>query len=60
VTYRIYRGAWDSTTLLTTTNSLSYNDTSTTTWTYYFYRVAAVNSAGQGPYTPNQGGQKTA
>jgi subtilase family serine protease len=56
--YRIYRGAWGAETLLTTVTGTSFTDV-TPMWTYYFYRVAAVNGAGQGPYTADLGAQRT-
>jgi subtilase family serine protease len=59
VTYKIYRGGWGSETYLATTSATSYTDLSAPMWTYYFYRVAAVNATGQGPYTPDVGGQRT-
>jgi fibronectin type 3 domain-containing protein len=59
--YKIYRGAYGAETFLgqTTGPVLSYNDTTGSAWTYYFYRVAAVNAAGQGPYSADVGSQRT-
>jgi titin len=59
--YRIYRGAYGAETFLIQTIGpvTTYNDTSGAPWTYYFYRVAAVNAAGQGPYSADVGGQRT-
>ena len=59
VTYNIYRGGFGKETFLASTSALSYNDASTPAYTYYFYRVAAVNSVGQGPYTPDVGAQRS-
>jgi hypothetical protein len=59
--YVIYRGDWGKETFLAETNGpvTTYNDTSGGAWVYYFYKVAAVNAAGQGPFTPDVGGQRT-
>jgi hypothetical protein len=56
--YRIYRGAYGKETLLTTVTGTSFTDV-TPMYTYYFYRVAAVNGSGQGPYTADLGAQRT-
>ncbi len=50
--YKIYRGtSTGSETLLTTTASdaTSYDDTSVSQGTTYFYQVSAINAAGEGP-----------
>jgi hypothetical protein len=58
--YKVCRGSWGAETCLWTTASTIYADTTAKVWTFYYYRVAAVNSAGQGPYTADVGGQRTA
>ncbi|MCU1449710.1 MAG: hypothetical protein JWP02_1880 [Acidimicrobiales bacterium] len=60
--YRIYRGAYGAETFLAevTAPTVTYNDTTGPAWTYYFYRVAAVNASGQGPYSADVGSQRTA
>ncbi len=58
--YKIYRGTTSgSLTLLTSVgNVLSYSDKSTRSGTYYYYyKVSAVNSIGEGP-TSNEAGAK--
>jgi hypothetical protein len=57
--YRIYRGNWGTETFLTTVTGTSYADTGPAPYQWFFYRVAAVNAAGQGPYTPDVGGSHT-
>jgi len=58
--YRIYRGDWGAETFLTSTSATSFNDTTGGTWTFRYYRVTAVNSAGlEGPPTSDGGGYMT-
>ena len=48
--YRIYRSTTSGAeTLLTSTTATSFKDTSTSRGVQYFYRVSAVNAAGEGP-----------
>jgi fibronectin type 3 domain-containing protein len=57
--YNIYRRGWGSETLLASTTGTSYNDASASIWITYYYRVTAVNAAGQGPYSTAVAGQRT-
>jgi fibronectin type 3 domain-containing protein len=51
--YNIYRGlASSSLSLLSSTSSLQYTDTSVTNGMTYYYAVSAVNGAGEGPLSP--------
>jgi hypothetical protein len=56
--YRIYRGGFGKEVLLTTVTGTTFTDV-TPMYTYYFYRIAAVNGSGQGPYTADVGAQRT-
>jgi hypothetical protein len=56
--YVIYRGPPGAETLLTTVTSPGYTDTSAVKRVVYDYKVAAVNAAGQGPFTPEVAGRK--
>jgi hypothetical protein len=57
--YRVYRGGWGAETLLTTVTGTSFADSGPAPYQWLFYRVAAVNAAGQGPYTQDVGGSHT-
>jgi hypothetical protein len=57
--YLVCRGNWGAETCMWTTSATTFQDTSAAMWTWYYYRVAAVNSAGQGPYTPDVGNNRT-
>ena len=56
--YAIYRGPPGAETLLTMVTSPGYTDTSAVKRVVYDYKVAAVNAAGQGPFTPEVAGRK--
>jgi subtilase family serine protease len=60
--YKIYRGGWGSETYFATVSgtTLSYTDTSAPMWTWFYYRVTAVNVAGEGPPSADAGGNRTA
>ena len=59
--YNIYRGSWGAEVYLATVpaSALSYNDTTGGAWTWNYYRVTAVNAAGEGPPSADVGGYKT-
>ena len=60
--YRVYRGGWGSETYFATVSgsTLCYTDTSAPMWTWYYYRITAVNVAGEGPPSVDAGGNRTA
>jgi hypothetical protein len=43
-----------------TGTTLSFNDTSAPMWTWYYYRISAVNAAGEGPPSTDIGGERSA
>lgn len=62
LSYKIYRGDWGAETYLATVSgsTLCFQDTSVPMWTYYYYRVTAVNAAGEGPPSNNTGALRNA
>jgi hypothetical protein len=62
LSYKVYRGGMGTETYFATVpgSTTCYTDTSAPMWTWYWYRVTAVNVAGEGPPSADAGGQRTA
>ncbi len=53
--YKVCGGSRGAETCSWTTTATTFKDASVAMWAYKYYRVAAVNSAGQGPYSNEVG-----
>jgi spore germination protein YaaH len=58
--YVVCRGSWAAETCMWTTTATTFADTSAAMWAFNYYRVAAVNAAGQGAYTADVGSSRSA
>jgi hypothetical protein len=61
LSYKVYRGGWASETYLATVSGSTtcFTDTSAAMWTWFYYRVTAVNAAGEGPPSADVGANRT-
>ena len=58
--YKIYRGGWGSETYFATVSGTTcYTDSAAPVWTWYYYRITAVNAAGEGPPSADVGANRT-
>ena len=62
LSYKVYRGGWGSETYFATVSGSTtcYTDASAPMWTWFYYRVTAVNGAGEGPPSADVGANRSA
>jgi fibronectin type 3 domain-containing protein len=62
LSYKVYRGGWGSETYYATVSGTTtcYTDAAAPMWTWFYYRVTAVNAAGEGPPSADVGANRNA